>query len=321
MRRIAGYRPSRRRCALPTSVWVGYRRSIRLRALPTSVWVAATLIGLLLLVGSAFAAVIPVPPLTARVTDQTGTLDATQAQSLEAKLAAFEQSKGSQIAVLIVPTTGDETIEQYSIRVTDQWKLGRKDIDDGALLLVAKDDRKLRIEVGKGLEGVIPDAIANRVIDEDITPKFHDGDFAGGLQQGVDRMIGLVNGEPLPPPTSTPQRSGQNRGSHVGFAALFVAFWIARAVFGGLSTFVRGGLIGAIVGVVAVIAGATFGLALLFAFIAFVVGMLSGGGGRYAGGSGFGGWGGGSSGGGGFGGGGFSGGGGGFSGGGASGGW
>ncbi len=287
------------------------------------------LFGLLVIFGSglsslARAAIVPVPPLTARVTDQTGTLDSASVQSLNATLAAFEQSKGSQIAVLIVPTTGDETIEQYSIRVTDAWKLGRKGIDDGALLLVAKDDHKVRIEVGRGLEGVIPDAIANRIVDEDITPKFHDGDFAGGVQLGVDRMIGLVNGEPLPPPQSQSQRGGsRNRGNNGGFAAIFVAFMMARAVFGSLPKLMRGGLIGVIVGVVAVIAGSAYGLALLFAFIAFVFGMLSGGGGggRYAGGGGFGGWGGGSSGGGGFGGGGFSGGGGGFSGGGASGGW
>ncbi|HTA64975.1 MAG TPA: YgcG family protein [Xanthomonadaceae bacterium] len=281
--------------------------------------VAVALIGLLLLVGSAFAAVVPVPPLTARVTDQTGTLDAAQSQSLEATLAAFEQSKGSQIAILIVPTTGDETIEQYSIRVTDQWKLGRKGIDDGALLLVAKDDHKVRIEVGRGLEGVIPDAIANRIIDEDVVPKFHDGDFAGGMKAGIDRMIGLVNGEPLPPPK--PQRDFAGpKGNGGGLFVAFFAFIVARGLFSGLSTLPRGALVGGVVGVVALIAGAGLVFALLFAFFAFVFGMASNAGGRYVGGGGFGGWGGGSSGG--FGGGGgFSGGGGGFSGGGASGGW
>jgi uncharacterized protein len=281
---------------------------------------AAFLAALLLCIGNVVATPLAVPALTARVTDQTGTLDAAQSQALESKLAAFETSKGSQIAVLIVPTTGDETIEQYSIRVTDQWKLGRKGVDDGVLLLVAKDDHKMRIEVGRGLEGVIPDAIANRIIDEDVAPKFHDGDFAGGLQAGVDRLIGLVNGEALPAPS--PQRSyGASRAGHVGFFALFVAFMIAHTVFGSLSTFVRGGLTGGVVGVVALFAGATIGLAALFALLAFVFGLVGVGGGRSIGSGGFGGWGGGSSGGGGFGGGGFSGGGGGFSGGGASGGW
>ena len=209
--------------------------------------VALALIGLLLLVGSAFAAVIPVPPLTARVTDQTGTLDAAEVQTLESKLAAFEQGKGSQIAILIVPTTGDETIEQYSIRVTDQWKLGRKGVDDGVLLLVAKDDHKVRIEVGRGLEGEIPDVIANRIIDEDIVPKFHDGDFAGGVKAGIDRMIGLVNGEPLPPPKPQRDFAGPKGGGGGIFAAVF-AFLVARGLFSGLSTFPRGALVGGVVG-------------------------------------------------------------------------
>ncbi|HEY2344472.1 MAG TPA: TPM domain-containing protein [Xanthomonadaceae bacterium] len=146
---------------------------------------------------------VPVPALNARVTDQTGTLDPTQVAALEAKLAALESAKGAQVAVLIVPSTAPETIEQYSIRVVDAWKLGRKGVDDGVLVLVAKDDRKLRIEVGRGLEGSIPDAIANRIIDGTIEPKFKNGDYAGGLDDGVDRLIGLVNGEPLPQPPST----------------------------------------------------------------------------------------------------------------------
>jgi uncharacterized protein len=286
------------------------------------VWIA--MIGLLLIVDGAFAAVIPVPPLAAHVTDQTSTLDATAVQSLDATLAAFEKTKGSQIAVLVVPTTGDETIEQFSIRVTDQWKLGRKGVDDGVLLLVAKDDHKVRIEVGRGLEGVIPDAIANRVIDEDITPKFKSGDFAGGLNDGVARMIGLVNGEPLPPPKPQREFDQEGPGKSGSVTAAFFAFFVANLVFGRLATFVRGLLCGGVVGVVALIAGAVLGMAAFLGFLGFVFGMLygggSGGGGRYAGGGGFGGWGGGSSGGGGFGGG-FSGGGGGFSGGGASGGW
>ncbi len=163
-------------------------------------------IGLLLylccaLIPEAMAAVVPVPPLAARVTDQTNTLDAAQRQALEAKLTTFESSKGVQIAILIVPTIGDETIEQYSIRVVGAWKIGRKNVDDGVLMLVAKDDRKLRIEVGRGLEGVIPDALANRIVDGFITPRFTADDYAGGLDAGVDRIIGLVNGEALPQPS------------------------------------------------------------------------------------------------------------------------
>ncbi len=171
-------------------------------ARPMSQLFSVALLGLMLLVGSAFAASIPVPPLGARVTDQTGTLSQADEQTLEGKLAAFERRKGGQIAVLIVPTTGAETIEQYSIRVVDQWRLGRKGVDDGVLVLVAKDDRKVRIEVGRGYEGVLPDAIANRIKDRFITPKFLARDYAAGLNDGVDRIIGVVDGEALPQPSS-----------------------------------------------------------------------------------------------------------------------
>ena len=157
----------------------------------------------LLAVGACLAALadeVPVPPLKTRVTDLTGTLSPTQRATLEARLKEFELRKGSQIAVLIVPTTQPEAVEQYSIRVVDQWKLGRKGVADGLLLLVAKNDRKIRIEVGRGLEGVVPDAIARRVTAEVIAPYFRNGDFAGGVDAGVSRLIRLIDGEPLPPP-------------------------------------------------------------------------------------------------------------------------
>jgi len=291
--------------------------------------IAVALIGLLLCVGGAFAAVIPVPPLTARVTDQTGTLDSGQTQALEAKLAAFEKSKGSQFAVLIVPTTGDETIEQFSIRVVDQWKLGRKGVDDGALLLVAKDDRKARIEVGRGLEGVIPDAIANRIIDEDLRPKFREGDFAGGLQGALDRMIGLVNGEPLPPPKPEGEYDSHKVDPHDFFTPLIVAFFIANALrqlLAGVAPIGRASVTGVVV-TIAICLVWSFGLlALGLGVFGFLFGLIPSGSGRFAGSGRYGGWGGGwgggsGGGGGSFGGGGFSGGGGGFSGGGASGGW
>src|SRR3990172_8613367 len=157
------------------------------------------LLALLLLCGAAQAEVA-VPPLTQRVTDLTSTLDAQQIQTLASRLAEFEANKGAQLAVLIVPTTQPESIEQFGIRVVEAWKLGRKGVDDGALLLVAKDDRTLRIEVGYGLEGVIPDAIAKRIVSEIIVPRFREGDFAGGIRAGVEQMIRLVDGEPLPPP-------------------------------------------------------------------------------------------------------------------------
>ncbi|MDD4964402.1 MAG: YgcG family protein [Gallionella sp.] len=156
------------------------------------------LLGLLFML-SAYAEVA-VPELKQRVTDLTATLNVAQIQTLETKLADFEGKKGSQIGVLIIPTTKPETIEQYSIRVVEKWKLGRKGVDDGVLLLVAKNDRKLRIEVGRGLEGALNDATAKRIIAEIITPAFKQGDFAGGIAAGTDSIIKVVNGEVLPPP-------------------------------------------------------------------------------------------------------------------------
>src|ERR1700722_15760002 len=155
-----------------------------------------------LLVCWAFAALadVAVPPLTGRVVDQTGTLSSGDVATLTQTLRDFEARKGSQIAVLIVPTTEPETIEQYSIRVAEAWKIGRKKIDDGALLVIAKNDRKLRIEVGYGLEGALTDVTSRRIIDEQIAPKFKAGDFAGGVTAGIDRMIRVIDGEPLPAP-------------------------------------------------------------------------------------------------------------------------
>src|SRR5262249_32138663 len=152
-----------------------------------------------LLLATAFAvAQVAIPPLAARVTDLTGTLNAQQRDALEHTLAEFETRKGSQIAVLIVPTTQPETAFDYGVRVFDTWKLGRKGVDDGVLLLVAKDDRQLRIVTGRGVEGAITDAVGKRIIEEDITPRFRQGDFYGGIRAGTDRMMRLLEGEALP---------------------------------------------------------------------------------------------------------------------------
>src|SRR5690242_9466535 len=145
-------------------------------------------------------AVPPAPPPTARVIDLTDTLSGDDIAAQARRLHDFQRRKGSQIAVLIVPTTQPETIEQYSIRVAEAWKIGRKKIDDGALLVVAKDDHKLRIEVGYGLEGALTDVTARRIIDETIVPRFKSGDFAGGIAAGLTRIIGVIDGEPLPVP-------------------------------------------------------------------------------------------------------------------------
>ncbi len=158
---------------------------------------------LALLLGWAFSASadVAVPQLTGRVVDRTGTLSSSDVAALSQKLSDFETRKGSQIAVLIVPTTDPETIEQFSIRVAEAWKIGRKKVDDGAILVVAKNDQHLRIEVGYGLEGALTDVTSRRIIDEVITPKFRAGDFAGGISDGVDRMVSIIDGEPLPVPS------------------------------------------------------------------------------------------------------------------------
>jgi uncharacterized protein len=267
----------------------------------------------------------PVPKLEARVTDLTGTLTAGQQAELEQKLAAFEQRKGSQVALLIVPTTEPEAIEQYSIRVAETWKLGRAKPDDGALLLVALKDRALRIEVGYGLEGALPDAIARRIIDDTIKPLFRQGDFYGGVSAGLQQIMRVVDGEALPPPDRKWRRPGDSLPGILPFLffGVLVGGSVLRALLGRtLGAVVTGGAVGAVVWLLSkLLFAAVFGgvIALLFSLFAGFAGGLRGG--RGGGFGGWGGMGGGGFGGGGFGGGGFGGGGGGFGGGGASGKW
>lgn len=199
---------------------------------------------LALLVGLALPAfaLVAVPQLTGRVVDRTGTLSGGDIAQLTQTLADLEKRKGSQIAVLVVPTTDGEPIEQFSLRVAEAWKIGRKKIDDGALLVVAKNDRRLRIEVGYGLEGVLTDVTARRIIDEVITPKFKSGDFAGGVSAGVERLIGLINGEKLPEPEPAHWDSSQ-------FSSVIDAFpfWLALAfVVSGMLRGLLGRLIGSV---------------------------------------------------------------------------
>ena len=260
---------------------------------------------------------IAVPPLTGRFTDLTTTFTAEQKAALEQKLQAFEARKGSQLAVLIVPTTAPEAIEQYALRVAEQWKLGRKKVDDGAVLVVAKNDRALRIEVGYGLEGALNDATSKRIISDVITPRFKQGDFYGGITAGVDQIIRVVDGEPLPVP------SGQPSGG-IGDVQQYVpVIFILALIVGGLLRSVLGRFPGALVtggavGVVAWLFAGALSVALGAGVLALFFTLLSGGmGGRgfggHRGGFGTGGFG--------RGGGGFGGGGGGFGGGGASGRW
>src|ERR1700678_3195931 len=209
--------------------------------------------GLILLFGFALASAdvsseVAVPPLTARVTDLTGTLSGAAVARIEAKLKDLENTKGSQVAVLIVPTTQPEEIEQFGIRVADAWKLGRKGVDDGAILIVAKNDRHVRIEVGSGLEGAIPDAIANRIITETITPHFKLGDFDGGVEAGIDQIISVVNGEPLPAPDRKwEHHGGLSNSLPLLLIGAFVASGVLRAMFGRLfGSLATGGLAGGI---------------------------------------------------------------------------
>jgi uncharacterized protein len=248
----------------------------------------ASLVALLMCWAVTAFADVAVPPLSGRVVDQTGTLSSDTIASLTQTLKGLELRKGSQVAVLIVPTTAPETIEQYSIRVAEAWKIGRKKIDDGALLVVAKNDHKLRIEVGYGLEGSLTDATASRIISEVITPKFRSGDFTGGISDGVERMISVIDGEPLPAPEPTQSFSEPAHLEDLLPILLFVA-----VIVGGLSRALLGRLVGSvatggIIGVVAWFMIGSLALCVVSAVIAFFLTMFagsfaSGGGGRSGG--------------------------------------
>ena len=229
--------------------------------------------------GSADAEAQPVVPLlTARVMDLTGTLASERKAALEAKLAAFERSKGAQIAVLIVPTVQPEGIEQYALRVVESWKLGRQGVDDGALLLVAKDDRKLRIEVGYGLEGALNDAVAKRIISEVISPRFRQGDFAGGIDAGVDAMIQVIRGEALPAPHPEGGRRTEfgdrfETVLFIGFILVFVVGGVLRAILGRL---LAAGVVGVSAGVIAALLFSSLLVAVVLGIVAAVLSLFLG---------------------------------------------
>ncbi len=239
----------------------------------------------LLLVFSAWTAqaqnVLAVPTLSGHVVDSAGALDTAQRQALEAKLAAFESSNGAQIVVLIVPTTQPEDIASYANRVGNTWKIGRKSIGDGLLVVVAKDDHKLRIEVAKSLEGAIPDLAAKQIIDTAITPRFKQNDYAGGLDAGADSIMALVKGEALPAPASanTNPGGGSTQGfqwqnlSVFLFLGVIVGGPIARSILGNkLGALATAGVVGFVVNLVTaslLIAGAA-------GLIAMVVTLVSG---------------------------------------------
>jgi uncharacterized protein len=305
-------------------IWRAFWRRIMLATL--ALWLAG--IGAMALAQQGLQ---PIPDLRARVMDQTGTLDASALTSLEAKLAAFEKERGSQVVVLMVPTTAPEDITDYTQRLGDAWKIGRKDVGDGVLFVIAKDDRRLRIATAKTLEGAIPDLMARRILDQAVTPAFRQGDYAGGINAGVDQILALIRGEELPLPGAS-QPSGAAGDLSWPDLLIFLAFAVPmiaavlRSIFGNkLGTLLTGvgagGLAFAITAVlwIAIGAGLLGMLAALFMqHMPVQSGSGRGGRGGSWGGGGFGGRGGGGFGGGG----GFSSGGGGnFGGGGASGGW
>ena len=252
--------------------------------------------GLLLALWLSFASlsawaqgVQPVPTLTAHVMDSTGTLNAAQREALEAKLTAFEKARGAQVVVLIVPTTQPEDIAAYAQRIGDSWKIGRKSIGDGLLLVVAKNDRTVRIETTKTLEGPIPDLMASRIIENAITPRFKQGDFAGGLDVGTDQIMALISGENLPAP---PQGSANARNQNGGFdwTTLAVFLFFAVPIGGRVLSSVLGRKLGSVatggaVGVLAwlfsssLVIGAIAALAgMVFALMSGLGGMTRGGG-------------------------------------------
>ena len=254
----------------------------------------------------------PIPALTAHVMDKTGTLDAAQLQALETKLAAFEKNRGSQIVLLMVPTTLPEDITDYTQRVGDSWKIGRKDIGDGLLLVVAKNDRKVRIATTKTLEGALPDLATKQIIDNAITPRFRQGDFAGGLSAAADQIMARISGENLPAPREDSRNT--SRKGMAGFqwtdlaVFLFFAVPIGARVLGGIigrkaGAVATGGAVGVLAWVFTsslLLAGGAAVIGILFALVASLGALGSGlggagrSGGWSSGGRGGGSWGGGS---------------------------
>ncbi|HRX90315.1 MAG TPA: YgcG family protein, partial [Steroidobacteraceae bacterium] len=222
---------------------------------------------------------VAIPAYEARVIDLTGTLTAEQQGALEGRLAEFEARKGSQIAVLMLPSTKPEDIAQFGIRLADAWKPGRAKVDDGAILIVAKDDRRLRIEVGYGLEGVLPDATSKRIIEETIKPLFKQNDFYGGISAGLDRMMQVVDGEPLPPPDPSWERTGSILELlPFLFVAVLIGSVILRSIFGrALGSLLTGGATGMLVWLVSSILGISIAAGLLALFFSLVMSSLGGG--------------------------------------------
>ncbi|MDM0046917.1 TPM domain-containing protein [Variovorax dokdonensis] len=247
------------------------------RAMATGV--LGLLLSWLLWVPAAFAQqLLPVPPLQSRVIDQTGTLSADEQQRLEAKLAALEADKGSQVVVLMVPTTAPEDIASYANRIANTWKIGRKDVGDGVIVIVAKNDRRMRIEVAKTLEGAIPDLMAARIIDDAMKPRFRANDFAGGLDAAVDQLSALIRGEALPPVQRWDESGGGDTGFDWGQLAIFLFFGVL--VVGRMLRLALGNKLGALAtglgtGAIAWVIGTGLLLAVAAGVVALVFTLIS----------------------------------------------
>ena len=289
-------------------------------------WAAALLVVAGLALAAEMTEPIAVPKLTGHVVDLTGTLTSPERDRIDGKLADFEQRRGSQVVVLLVPSIGPEVIEDFATRVTDAWQLGRKGVDDGVLFVIAKQERKMRIHTGRGVQGTVTDVLSKRIVADIVAPRFRNGDFAGGIDEAVDAIMKAIEGESLPLPSKKPQRKVDTVSSYGDF--IWLAFFLvpvaAMVLRGIVGRFAGAGLTGGVTGIAA---GWLFGslvFGVVAAILAFVFGLFVGtgsaGGLRGGGGWGGGGWSGGGSGGW-SGGGGMSGGGGGFDGGGASGDW
>ena len=224
-----------------------------------------------------------IPAFDSPVVDTTGTLDAASKQQLEQQALDLQQRKGSQLQVLMIPTTSPEAIEPYALRAFEKFKLGRKGVDDGVLLVVAKDDRKVRIEVGYGLEGAIPDIAAGRVIQEYLAPRFRQGDYAGGITEATAQLVKLIDGEPLPEPVAT-HPTGPDSGDSWLFAlfSALIVGQIARRFFSRMPAGVRALFGGGASGAIAWLLSSALLVGGIGAVIGFMIGVSSGGGGRYA---------------------------------------